>query len=146
MNIKYPKKPKLEKLSKIHARLWKIMSNYVRKRDGKCVICGSTSNLQSSHYIHGNCYDFNETVINANCSACHLLFGKNPFQPGELVRKKYREYLESKWGKSIIDNLIIIKHDTYKPNRTYYEEIEKELENKMTLLIASKIVEPNCQE
>jgi NMD protein affecting ribosome stability and mRNA decay len=131
---------KLEKLSHIHKRLWKIMSNYVRTRDKKCVICGSPNDLQSSHFIHGNCYDFNEIVINANCKRCHELFGRNPWQAGEQARKKYREYLENKWGKETIDNLIMIKHAEYKPNRDYYSKIEKELFDKMAMLTASELV------
>ena len=83
------KRVKLEKLSHIHARLWKIMSNYVRKRDGKCVICESTDSLCASHFLHGNVFDFNEIVVNTNCSGCHTLFGKNCGPAGMLVKEKY---------------------------------------------------------
>jgi 5-methylcytosine-specific restriction endonuclease McrA len=139
--MKFPKRKRLEKLSKINARLWKSMAEYVKERDGhKCVTCGSTERLQASHFIHGNCFDFNEIVVNTQCDKCHLLFGKNPYQPGELIRKLYREYLERNWGKETIDNLVTIKHAEYKPNRTYYEEVEEWLKGKMALLMTNRVL------
>ena len=54
---------------------WKDLSEFVRKRDGKCVKCGSTKDLQGDHF-HPQCYIwkkqfFNPHKIQTLCKVCH---------------------------------------------------------------------------
>lgn len=53
----------------------KIFSTYIRKRDGKCVYCGSSYNLQCSHY-HGRRKEsvrFDPENCDTLCAKCHKL-------------------------------------------------------------------------
>ena len=56
-------------------RTWRDVSKQVRKRDGRCLKCGSLSDLQADHF-HPRCYMwlkdfFNPRFCQTLCGACH---------------------------------------------------------------------------
>lgn len=80
------KKAQLKKATKsyrtIHKKAWKLMSEYVRRRDkGICITCGKKDhwkNMQAGHFVHKDCMDFIFENINCQCAQC------NKWKHGEL--------------------------------------------------------------
>lgn len=101
---RYPrKKPKNESKSKKEIRLlsntlWKLVSEYVRRRDGKCVCCGQIvhwKELHAGHYIHGR-LDFSELNLHGSCVGCNTYRGGNLTQYAlYLIRTKGNGILET---------------------------------------------------
>lgn len=65
---------------------WDDISNFVRKRDKKCLKCGSQKKLQADHF-HPQCYIwknqfFNHNKIQTLCKVCHNRM------PSMVTRKK----------------------------------------------------------
>lgn len=81
--IKTPKVkriPAAKRRKKLVAQLDKIVSLYVRERDGKCVTCGSIAHLQCGHLITRAHYAVRWDLWNTHCqcSRCNLLHEYNP--------------------------------------------------------------------
>ena len=93
---------------KLHDKLWKLFSIYIRNRDKrKCITCGrqfwdeekgewSLNGLEAGHYKHG-VLDFDEMNINCQCTKC------NHFLSGNL--SEYSLYLLQKYGKKKFEDL-----------------------------------------
>jgi len=71
--IKRKKKTKRQILTE---KLDKLVSQIVRKRDGKCLLCGSTENLQVHHYIvtkgSSTKYRWDLRNLITLCYPCHI--------------------------------------------------------------------------
>lgn len=104
---------------RLHAKAWKLMSQYVRMRDKACVTCGSTGTPQAGHFIH-NKLDFNFKNINRQCSGC------NNYKNGNLV--KYAIYLQKLYGYDVIEELEIESNIVKKLSIEDYEAIINNLE------------------
>lgn len=83
------KKDKLKELD----RLW---AKYIKKRDKKCQMCGSTTRLTAHHIITRGHYKTRYNPLNGIClcSKCHYLVHQNPaayedFFKNKLGEKKY---------------------------------------------------------
>jgi len=116
------KKSKKKKLSTVKKKLWKLVSEYVRRSnsnlDGNCycVTCGkadSWKRMDAGHFIGGhknyNYYDLRN--IHPQCTYC------NRFMHGNLV--PYYEFMERTYGKAVIEEL-----KTYKEKIFSVEELE----------------------
>ena len=89
-------------------KTWKLTSEFVRQRDGRCVTCGRVDdwkNLDCGHYIPntersaglgGNELWYDLRNLNAQCGGC------NRWGHGNL--SKYAEFLEEKSGHGILQN------------------------------------------
>lgn len=141
---RYPrKKPKTESKSKKEIRLlsnnlWKLVSEYVRRRDGKCVCCGRIDNLQCGHYWHG-WLDFHEINLNTQCANCN-----NPRRGGGKS-PEYTMYLVKKHGHRILDFLETLKclerrvHDRTGKLNHMGEELTPELLERLIIYYKSKL-------
>lgn len=82
----------------------RLFSEYIRRRDGKCVRCGRTGRpnanghpilgLQASHY-HGRRKEatrFDPENVDAVCSGCHQYWGEN--------REKYTAWKREQLGEN----------------------------------------------
>ena len=74
----------------------KVVSNaWIRRRDGRCVRCGKTKNLQCSHFwVDGrNSTRFNEENCDTLCYACHYgnLDGWEYQKQGEYMQFKIKQ-------------------------------------------------------
>ena len=117
---RYPRKrPEYETKYNKEVRLlgnkaWKLESEYVRRRDGKCVTCGERDNthnelgewigwkaLQCGHFFH-RYLDFCDIALAAQCGTCNG-YGKDGYAPGMPIQMK--EHLERKYGVGIIQFL-----------------------------------------
>lgn len=96
------KKPTKTKLKK---RADALFSEYIRKRDGYCLHCGKTENLQCSHIVgrlnHHLRYDPQNAIT--LCYACHIHFWhKEPLEASVWfrgIRPDAEEYLNRERNK-----------------------------------------------
>lgn len=118
------------KTSVLKRKLWKVFSDYIRKRDNYiCVTCGKKgegAGIHAGHYIPksvgGMALYFDERGTNAQCYRCNIhLSGNWP---------AYREYIIKKHGKEVEAELQKLKTVIVKdfPYEEKLEEYKKKLE------------------
>lgn len=96
---------------KIKRKLWKVFSEFIRRRDeGKCFTCSTQKDykeMDAGHYIPtsicGEYLYFNEREVNCQCRAC------NRFKHGNLT--EYARRLVKKYGAGILEELNNIKKE-----------------------------------
>ena len=89
----------------------KHFSEYIRRRDRRCVCCGSTNNLQCGHLFSRKNYSTRWEPLNAycQCSGCNL---RHEYDPYTLT-----SYFIDLYGKEAYDDLHL-KHVTPKKYTT----------------------------
>jgi hypothetical protein len=103
----------------IKAKAWNTFSQWIRKRDKRCVTCGSTNQLQAGHFYHG-VLDFDEENINAQCKQC------NHFKSGNLAL--YSIYLLKKLGLKKFNELNLRHYQAMKGEIRSAEDYKKLIE------------------
>lgn len=128
-------KPKLSTLKK---RVWKLASEYNRRKDADengytaCVTCGKPGywrDFDAGHFIakgNGNSVYFVDDNIHAQCRRC------NSFDEGN--KENYYPYMLKRYGQERIDELIRLKHTTLKITQADYLELEEEYKSKLRAL------------
>ena len=81
------------------AELDRVTSVIVRKRDKRCVTCGSSQGLQCSHFYSRRylAVRFDLRNCNAMCAGCNRLHNRN--------RKPYEMYMLKRYGAAMIAEL-----------------------------------------
>lgn len=97
-------------------RLDKNFSTWVRHRDGQCVICGSTSNLQCGHYlsrifVHTRWHEKN---AHAQCARCNRIHEQDP--------APYTWYMIERYGDGVLMELSSLAH---RPDKVPDEELAR---------------------
>lgn len=71
-------------------KLDRIFSEYIRKRDGRCVVCGSTENLQCGHLFSRVAYStrWDEENAYCQCRSCNMMHEFDPYPLMEFARQK----------------------------------------------------------
>lgn len=83
--------------------LFKIWSNHVRIRDGKCLLCGSVERLQAHHLFSKQFYKgIRYDIINGItvCASCHRFKGateKGSFHHSPIPNVKFKEAYPDRW-------------------------------------------------
>lgn len=137
MKIPKTRKRKLESLSKLKAKVWKLCSEYVRKSAADwrgyatCVTCGKKDlwkNLQAGHFIQGrhSAILFDIRGIHPQCYRCNV-----PLH-GNLI--PYYEYMLRKYGQPTIDDLKLRDKETKKFTRSELELLKTAFEEKLKLV------------
>jgi len=85
---------------KLVKKLDEVFSLYIRQRDKKCVLCGTTENLQAGHVITRTKYSvrWDENNVFCQCRACNYRHEYNP----EIFIMWYIQ----KYGNAAMQNLI----------------------------------------
>lgn len=85
---------------KLIAKLDRLVSEYVRKRDKRCVTCNKTTDLTCSHLITRGCMSlrFNLMNCNAQCKGCNLLHEYRP--------ERYTQWWINKYGLEEYEALV----------------------------------------
>lgn len=119
---KKAKKPKLASISKLKKDLWKLVSTYIRERDGiRCISCDRLSRKKGSnhagHFLpSGNCgalLRYHPNNIHSQCYFCNVNMGGN----GAVYYTKMIE----KYGPDFVDRLFQIKNQiTIQADRYFY--------------------------
>lgn len=117
------KKPKpANQTNRIHALVRKI----VLKRDRYCVTCGSTENLEVSHYLGrakmGVAFDLRN--CNVQCHSCHREYHNGS--------PEYMRYMVATYGEGILDELYQVQADwikdggaSYQKKQAIYDDLQK---------------------
>lgn len=81
------------------AELDKYTSLIVRRRDGKCVTCGSVQSLQCSHFFSRRHLStrFDLRNCNAMCAACNRRHNRD--------RRPYERYMRKAYGPAVVAEL-----------------------------------------
>lgn len=113
------KKPTLSKLLKEADR---VFSLWIRARDGKCVICGTTERLQNSHLIRRGkkSVRFDEKNCNTNCATHNYLHNIYP--------EVYTQWFIKRYGVSEYEKLIKKSQEVKQFKTSDLEELIKKYE------------------
>lgn len=115
--------------TKTKRRVDKKFSQYIRKRDGKCLRCGTTDKqLQCSHIIPRQITHLRWSADNAIslCCQCHK-FGKNSWHSNPLMSVRW---LEQVLPTEQISNLVTLGCQHVDVTEEDILIIEKELDEK----------------
>jgi hypothetical protein len=93
MSIKYT----IKQRKALKKKAWGVFAKWIRERDGRCVTCGSTDNLQAGHYCHKR-FDFCEKNINTQCLTC------NWRRKGNM--RYYTVYMIKLYGLPFVEELL----------------------------------------
>ena len=97
------------KKSTLKNKLWKIVSEYIRRRDADengyvdCCTCGKTyhwTKIQAGHFIaaaQGNATRWDERNIHSQCMRCNLNLGGNGAE--------YYPFMVNKYGEDFVNEL-----------------------------------------
>ena len=137
-----------KKLSWYKKKLWRLTSEYVRKRDarerlgdvrgmgsnrnsdnGQCVTCGiikPIKELQAGHFIpraQGNATYFDLRNVHTQCYRCNINLGGNGAE--------YYPYMLDRYGQETIDELRRLSNTTVKFTRSDYEDMIEDMQEKL---------------
>ncbi len=101
--LKHPKPRKPRPTKSIVKELDTLVSLIVRKRDGRCVVCGSTDNPQAGHFIGRRHYAvrWDLTNVHQQCAGCNIAHNSNPVPYTLFIQHEYGvKYPETLWGMS----------------------------------------------
>jgi len=126
--------PKHKRISRLKKQADLLFSEYIRKRDGKCMYCGKKENLQCSHVYGRRWEDGRWDCDNAItlCAGCHLY----RWHSGEYQVQMHEWFMETfadEWSR------ISKKHGTIVKAKTEEELIEIRDNLKMKLNEVSHI-------
>jgi hypothetical protein len=124
-----PKKPKkkAEKLSTITNRLDALTSRIVRLRDRRCVVCGSTENLQCGHYLSRVFVNVRWDLRNCNCQCarCNMAHEYNVWP--------YTTWMLQEYGAGVLTMLSAMAQSSKKMTRSERLEIETLLKAELAI-------------
>jgi len=116
------KKPKIKTLK---LKLDKIFSEYVRNRDadkfGNCTCCTCGKVLPWKEIHNGHFISRGKLSVRFDTRNCHAqCCGCNTFKNGEP--QKYWVFMEKKYGREVMDELIQKSNEIVKLTPSWYEE------------------------
>lgn len=113
------RKRKQHSISQLKKQADKVFSLWIRNRDKRCVLCGSTKQLQNGHFVSRgiNILRYDERNCNACCSVCNI------WKNGNMV--EYSAFMRRKHGPDIIETLLKEKQKLHQFTRSELEDIIK---------------------
>ena len=125
-------------LPKLKKKLWRLFSEYVRRRDAdengyvRCISCGSFKHykeVDAGHFHAGStslALYFDERNVHSQCVRCNKWLSGNG--------ANYALALQRRYGPHILEDLESIKHTRDKFNRGEYEEMIETYKKKLESL------------
>lgn len=125
------RKKSKESVARLKANLWKIFSQYIRKRDNyTCVTCGKKgegSGIHAGHYITksvgGLALYFHEKNVHAQCYRCNIHLSGN--------WTAYREFILRKYGEETEAELMALKNKIVKFTAEDYKQMIADYQSKL---------------
>ena len=123
------------KRKKLKDKLWKLTSEYVRRKSAssvgmvQCVTCGISRHwkqLQAGHFIpqaQGDAVRYDLRNISPQCYRCNINLGGNG--------PEYYPYMEKTYGKEVIDELRYLSNQTVKFSLQDLEDMIENVEEKL---------------
>lgn len=120
VGVKRQRRKKLVRLTpypKLLKQADAVFSLWIRKRDGRCVCCGSTENAQAGHLIRRGKHSvrFEESNVNRQCKRCNYL---HEFHP-----QVYTAWYIRKYGAAHYIDLVEMSMKVRKIPRSELEDI-----------------------
>tara|TARA_R100000700_G_scaffold8863_1_gene12876 strand:- start:1759 stop:2157 length:399 start_codon:yes stop_codon:yes gene_type:complete len=125
--------------SKLKAKLDKLFSEYIRKRDSdhrgvcKCISCGKEAPAFGGSMHAGHLFSrrflsirYDPKNVNSQCSYCNTFLNGNQLKAARGVEKK--------WGEGTVAELESRMHTTVKLSRIDYEEAIENIKRKIAEL------------
>lgn len=128
-------------LPSLKRKLWRIFSEYIRRRDAdengiaSCISCGTRKpwrEMDAGHYIPkslGLSIYFLETNVHSQCRGC------NSFRHGNL--SSYALALKRRYGEKILEDLDAMRRYPRKFTAAQYEELIHDYEEKLSRIKAA---------
>lgn len=115
-------------IAKLKRQADSLMSKYIIARDKKCVICGSTKNLNNGHLISRRCNSVRWDDVNCNCQCypCNFLHTHRP--------ERYTQWFIKNYGSLMYEDLVDRSRKLVKVNRAYLEDIISFIQEKHIIL------------
>jgi hypothetical protein len=136
MAVAVPKKKK--KVKKITvSKAQEAFNASIRRRDGRCVTCGTTQNLQASHVfaVGGNGgLRFHPKNVHAQCAKCHLEWHNRNHVPYHNYCSDFLDELYALRSMTVKYNVETLKAIYNLANNDMLEAIEQ-------LILASRLKE-----
>jgi hypothetical protein len=121
-------------LKTLKNRAWKLMSEWVRRRDAdeggttRCVTCRAPifwKEAQAGHFVGGrtNAVLFHPDLVHVQCVACNVFRGGN--------YAAYTLFMLDLYGREKVEEFLSLKHKTVKLTRTDLEEIIEKYKTKL---------------
>jgi hypothetical protein len=121
-------------LKTLKNRAWKLMSEWVRRRDAdeggttSCVTCRAPifwKEAQAGHFVGGrtNAVLFHPDLVHVQCVACNVFRGGN--------YAAYTLFMLDLYGREKVEEFLSLKHKTVKLTRTDLEEIIEKYKTKL---------------
>lgn len=93
-------KVKKESITRLKLRADALFSQIIRLRDGKCLRCGTTKNLQCSHVINRDhmAHRWDKKSAMTLCYGCHLQWWhKEPLEVHKWLSENYPDFYSYYW-------------------------------------------------
>lgn len=115
------------KRKKLKDKLWKLISEYIRRRDAivdgyaSCVTCGRTEHykkMQAGHFIpqaQGDAVRFDIRNIHIQCYRCNINLGSNGAE--------YYPYMVERYGEATVQELRRLSNETIKYTESDLEDM-----------------------
>ena len=113
------KRKKLPSIKTLREKADKLFSLYIRERDGRCITCGSTENLQCSHYYGKKAraaVRYNPFNAHAQCAKCHQAHHMSD-------PMRYADWMRVEYSGEALDKLELDSRAISKRDRVYYTQI-----------------------
>lgn len=135
------RKPLRKRAVNLKNKLWKIFSEYIRRREAdengmvSCISCGAVRHwkeIHAGHYIPrsaGLAVYFSEKNVHPQDAAC------NTFRHGNL--SQYALALRKKYGEGILEELDALRRETRKISQVEYAELIEKYKSKLKELEAA---------
>ena len=128
------KKPPLRSLKN---KAWKLMSEWVRRRDAdeggttRCVTCRAPiywKEAQAGHFVPGrtNAVLFHPDLVHVQCIACNIFRGGN--------YAAYTLFMLDRYGREKVEEFLSLKHKVVKLARSDLEAIIETYKQKLQTL------------
>ena len=111
----------------------KAASAYIIKRDGRCVVCGSTAHLTCGHLFSRVAFStrWEEKNLYCQCAGCNLRHEYDPYALFEIATIRH--------GAEVIDDLHRRFRTPRKYNNADLAEIIDEYKRKLTALESGEV-------
>ena len=105
---------KLRKYSALRKEAQRVFNRWIVNRDRVCITCGRPAE-HAGHFIHRNCYDFNEQILHGQCAYC------NTYLHGNLG--VYAMKMIELYGFDNVEEMHRQSHEIVKFSREFLEEV-----------------------
>jgi hypothetical protein len=124
-----PKTKKKNKKTLLMRKVWKLFSEYIRKRDkGRCFTCSVKRDIRemhAGHFVHNKSTPvyFNELNVHCQCPKCNTFLGGN--------RDVYLRNIQKKYGIKKGDWLMAQRFKIHRYSIKELEELIETYKNKL---------------